>query len=174
MRKAINLSIVFSLLILLSASAFAQRQRIMRWPWMMEGTCTGILRFLKANQQELKIEDSQLAKIQDIVFSFEKKMIQMRNEASLQRLELQKLLQERENLDYEKIKAVLSKASNIRQELFLEKIKMRDQIEKMLTPEQKDALKAMLLDRQEERSQFLRRRRFLRRGEAPEKWRKWR
>jgi len=64
MKKIITLSIVLSFMLLLSASAFAQPQRMMRSPRMMEGACTGILRFLKANQQELRIEDSQLAKIE--------------------------------------------------------------------------------------------------------------
>ena len=174
MKKTITLSIILSFILLLSASAFAQPQRMMRSPRMREQACTGILRFLKANQQELKIEDSQLAKVQDLVFSSAKKMIQMRDEASLQRLELQKLLQDKENLDYEKIKAALAKTSNIRQELFLERIKLRDQIDKILTPEQKEALKARDRNRLGERGQFTRKRGLFRRGERLKSWRKWR
>ncbi|MFQ5722445.1 MAG: Spy/CpxP family protein refolding chaperone [Candidatus Aminicenantales bacterium] len=172
MRKALTLSVALALMLFLGVSAFAQPRRMMR-PRIMERSGTGILRFLKANQQELKIEESQLAKIEELVFSSAKKMIQMRNEASLQQLELQKLLQQRENLDYDQIKAVLAKVSSIRQELFLERIRLRDQIGKILTPEQKEALKAMGKDLRKERDQFLRRR-FFRRGRGLQRFRNWR
>jgi len=173
MRKALSLSVALSLMLFLGVSAFAQPRRIMR-PRMMERSGTGILRFLKANQQELKIEDSQLAKIEDLVFSSAKKMIQIRNEAILRQLELQKLLQQEENLDYDQIKAVLAKVSTIRQEIFLERIKLRDQIGKILTPEQKEALRAVSKNLRKERGLFLRRRGFFRRGEGLVRFRKWR
>jgi Spy/CpxP family protein refolding chaperone len=70
-------------------------------------------------------------------------MLRMENENRLHQLELQKLMQERENLDYDKIEAILSKTSDIRNQMFIERLKLRDEIGKILTPEQKDALKAM-------------------------------
>ena len=71
----------------------------------------------------------------------------MKNENDLLRLELQKLLQDKENLDYEKIKAILSKTSASRQEMFIQRLKQREEISKILTPEQQEALKAFTKDR---------------------------
>jgi len=50
---------------------------------------------------------------------------------------------DKENLDYEKIKEVLSKASNSRKEMFIERLKLRREIDNILTPEQREALKKM-------------------------------
>jgi Spy/CpxP family protein refolding chaperone len=80
----------------------------------------------------------------------------MKNKSALQRLELQKLMQDRENLDYEKIKAVLSKSSAARQEMFIQRLKQREEITKILTPEQHEALKALTQDRMRERIRPLR------------------
>lgn len=144
MKKAVALFIVFSVVILFTASVFAESQRgMMRGKGFAKRSPVRILHVLKAKQKELKITDSQLDKIKSLVFSFEEKMIQMRSKTSLQHLELRKLTQDEENLDYEKIKAVLSKTSNSRQEMFIKRLKLRKEIENILTPEQREALKKM-------------------------------
>lgn len=165
MKKAMTFSIICSVLILFVASVFAQPQRMMmRYDRLIKRSPARILRLLKAKQKELKITDSQIAKIQNLINSSEEKMIKMRSEAELQRLELKKLLQIKENLDYEKIRLALSKASKTRQNIFIERIKTRKEIENILTLEQREALKAMRQDWRKNRGQFLRRRGFFQRG----------
>jgi len=159
MKKAITLSVIFSVLILFTASSFAEpQQRVMR---RGEGITTRsparILAVLKAKQKELKITDSQIEKIKNLAFSFEEKMIKMRSDSSLQRLELRKLFQDRENLDYDKIKAALSKVSSGRHDMVIERMKLREEIGKTLTPEQREALKSVQKDRLEDRRALLRR-----------------
>lgn len=158
-KKGMTFSVVFSVVFLFIASSFAQSFRGMRRrEGLMKQVPTRILFVLKAKQKELKITDSQLEKIENLVFSFEEKMIQMKSHSSLQRLELRKLLLDRENLDYEKIRAALSKASNSKQNIFIERLKMREEIQSMLTPEQREAMKAMRKDQ-------LRKRRLFQRGD---------
>ena len=100
-----------------------------------------ILGVLKANQDELNITDEQMEHVQNLVFSFQEKSLKMQNENSLSRLELQKLMQDRENLDYDKIEAILSKTSAARNEMFIERLKLQEEINNVLTPEQREALK---------------------------------
>lgn len=148
MKKSVTFSIIFSTAILFATSSFAQPFRGMsREDGLMKRFPTRILFVLKANQKELNITDSQLEKIKNLVFSFEEKMIQMKSNSSLQRLEMRKLLQDRENQDFEKIRAALSKASDFRNDMFIERLKLRKDIENILTPEQRDAMKAMKKDK---------------------------
>ena len=168
MKKSIAIFIVFSVVILFAAEVFAQPQRgMMRGKRFAQRSPARILRLLKAHQKELNITDDQLEKIKGLVFSLEEKMIQMKSKASLQRLELRKLIQDKEDLDYEKIKAVLSKASEFRQEMFIDKLKLRKEIENILTPEQSEALKKM-------REERFRGRRFLQRGERFQRFQRFR
>jgi len=146
MKKALKFSIIFSVIVLLAASVFAENRMRMRDRDTFDMSHTRILRILQANQKELKITDSQLEKIKTMVFSFEEKMIKMKNESSLQRLELRKLMQDRKNIDYEKIKGALSKASSYRNNMFIERLKLRDEILNTLTPEQQEAMDAMRKD----------------------------
>lgn len=144
MKKGMTIFIIFVVVILFAASSFAQpRQRMMRGKALMGRSHTRILTILKAKQEELKVTDDQIVKITNLVFSFEEKMIQMRSNSSSQRLELKKLMQDRENLDYEKIRAALSEASKARADIFIEGLILRNEIQKILTPEQRDTLKAM-------------------------------
>jgi Spy/CpxP family protein refolding chaperone len=144
MKKAKTPLVVIFLLIFFAASSFAQpAKRMMRANRSFDRVPHSILFVLRANQEELGITDEQMEQIQNIVFIHQEKMLRMENENRLHQLELQKLMQERENLDYDKIEAILSKTSDIRNQMFIERLKLRDEIGKILTPEQKDALKAM-------------------------------
>ena len=157
MKKGKALAVVFSVLVLFVASDFAQPQRgMMRVKRNIDRSPHRILAVLKANQEELNITDEQIEQIKNLIFSYQEKAIQMKNESELQRLELQKLIQDRENLDYEKIKAVLSRASTARHEIFIQRLKQREEINKILTPEQQDALKALAMDRMKDRIRPLR------------------
>ncbi|MFQ6038446.1 MAG: hypothetical protein ACE5LV_07500, partial [Candidatus Aminicenantales bacterium] len=61
---------------------------------------------------------------------------------NLLRLELKKLMTAEEGRDYEAIKAVLAKTANNRNEMFIERLKLRDKIRSVLTQEQLEALKS--------------------------------
>ncbi len=145
MKKAMTYLVFFSLLILFVASSFSQPpQRMTRANRMFDRAPNRILLVLKAHQEELGITESQMEQIKDLVFSHQEKTLKMKSELGLHHLELQKLMQDRESLDYEKIKAILSKTSAARTEMFIERLKQRDEINKILTPEQRDALKAIV------------------------------
>jgi Spy/CpxP family protein refolding chaperone len=157
MKKGMTMAVIFSVLILFVAGSLAQpQQRLMRAKRTLDRSSNPILAVLKANQEELSITDEQIKQIQNLIFSHQEKAIQMKNENALQRLELQKLLQDRENLDYEKIKSVLSQLSAVRQEMFIQRLKQREEINKILTPEQQEALKALTMERMRERIRPLR------------------
>lgn len=150
-------AVIFSVLVLFVAIDFAQPQRgMMRARRTFDRSPHRILSVLRANQEELNITDEQIEQIQNLVFSQQEMAIQMKKDSALQRLELQKLMQDKENLDYEKIKAVLSKASAVRQEMFIQRLKQREEITRILTPEQNEALKALIQDRMRERIRSIR------------------
>lgn len=142
MKKFLTLTLIFSFLTLSVAIVFAQpQQRMPKARRTFDRSQNRILGVLKANQEDLDITDDQIEQVQNLVFSFKEKTIKMQNENSLSRLELQKLMQDRENLDYDKIKAVLSKTSAARNEMFIERLKLREEIDNVLTPDQREALK---------------------------------
>jgi Spy/CpxP family protein refolding chaperone len=143
MKKSLTILIVFSFLVLSVASSFAQpQQRMMRSKRSFERPQIRILSVLRANQDELNITDEQIEQIQNLVFAFKEKSLNIRNSASLDRLELQKLMQDRENLDFGKIEAILAKTSAARNEMFIQGLKLREEIGNVLSPEQQEALKA--------------------------------
>lgn len=100
-----------------------------------------ILMLLKEKQKEFNITDNQLDQIKDKVFALEENMISLTSKISLHRLELKKLMMN-EKKDYGKISALFSKISGNRQAIFIERLKTRDAIDGILTPEQRDAIKA--------------------------------
>ena len=155
MKKGVKLFVVILTVAAFAASSLAQPPRFMRRDGKFwERSPARILWFLEAKKDELKITDNQIEKIQNLDFSFEEKMIQMRNQISLERLNLRKLMQEKENLDYEKIKAVLSKTSSTKDEMFIERLKLRRDILGILTPEQQEAVNNAIKERLHERRIF--------------------
>ena len=142
MKKILTATLIISFLALSMAVVFAQpQQRMPRAKRTFDRSQNRVLAVLKANQEELNITDEQIEQIKNLTFSFKGKSLKMRNESSLNQLELQKMMQDRENLDYDKIKAILSKTSDARNEMFIEGLKQREEINNVLTPEQREALK---------------------------------
>jgi len=158
MKKSLMFSVIVSVAVLFTASSFAQPFQGMRRGHrdygMMRKAPGRILMVLKAYQKELNITDDQLEKIKNLMDSSAEKMVEMENDNNLIQLELRKLLQDRENLDYAKIKVILSKASSNRNEMFILRLKNRDEIKNVLTPEQQEALKEMWTDRMKDRGPF--------------------
>jgi Spy/CpxP family protein refolding chaperone len=157
MKKSLTVFSIFAIVFLFSVDSFAQYFQGRRMGRAhMNRSPSRILRVLKANQEELRITDDQLKAIEDLAYSFEEKMIDARSLASKQRLELQKLMQDRGDLDYAELKEALSKASEHKHNMLIEGVKMRDEIDKVLTPEQKEALKSMRQDRFKDRREAFR------------------
>jgi Spy/CpxP family protein refolding chaperone len=157
MKKALTVLSIFAIGGLFVADSFAQSfqgRRIGRAH--MNRSPSRILRILKANQEELKITDDQLKAIEDLAYPFKERMIDARNQSSKQRLELQKLMQDRGNLDYSQLKIALSKASEHKHSMLIDGLKLRDEIDKILTPEQKKALKSLQKERFRDRREALR------------------
>jgi Spy/CpxP family protein refolding chaperone len=143
MKKGLTLIVIFSFLVLSVASSFAlPQQRMARGKRTFDRSQNRILGVLKANQEELNITDEQIEQVENLVFSFKEKTIKMAGENSMSRLELQKLMKDKENLDYGKIKAILTQTASARTDMFIEGLKLREEISNVLTPEQQEALKA--------------------------------
>ena len=157
MKKALTVFSIFAIVGLFAGDSFGQnfqarregRSRMYRSP-------ARILRVLKTNQEELNVTDDQLKMIEDLAFSFKEKMIDARSQASKQRLEIQKIMQDRGNLDYTKLREALSKASEHKHNMLIEGLKLRDEIDRVLTPEQKEALKSMRQERFRDRRDAVR------------------
>ena len=148
MKKTLTLIAIFTVIVLFAAAGFAQTFQGRRGSRdRMNQSPSRILRVLKANQEDLKITDDQLKAIEDLTYSFEEKRISAKAESSKNRLELRKLMQDRENLDYAKLKEALSKTSEQRHDMVIDGLKLKDEIAKVLTPEQKKALKSMQQER---------------------------
>ena len=122
----------------------------------MRARSGGLLRVLEARQEELNISDEQLAKIKGLILKLEEKRIEQQNAQNTQRLEQKKLMLDKDNIDYDRLKDLLLKNSETRVEHMIESMKLRDEIDAVLTPEQKDALKEMGRDRMEQRHGFTR------------------
>ena len=170
MKKSLKILVIASMAVLFTASSFAQTFQGIRGSRpgqrMMRRAPTRILMVLRAKQKELNITDDQIEKIKALMDQSAEKMVEMQNENNLNRLELRKLLLNRESLDYAKIKAALSKSADNRHEMFIHKLKVRDEIGNVLTPEQRNALKEMGKD-------WMRNRRFPQRGERFPRFRRF-
>jgi len=157
MKKFLTLTLIFSFLALSMAVVFAKPpQRMPKARRTFDRSQSRILGVLKANQKDLDITDEQIEQVQNLVFSFKEKTIKMNSEQTLSRLELQKLMQNRENLDYDKIEAILSRTSAARNEMFIERLKLREEIDNVLTPDQREALKAKSREGMRSRGRFFR------------------
>lgn len=158
MRKTLTVFAIFAIAGLFAVDSFAQSFRGHRGARdRMNRSSTQILRVLKANQEDLNITDDQLKAIEDLTYSFEEKMINARSEGSKQQLELRKLMQDRENLDYAELKEALSRASEHKHDMVIDRLKLKDEISKILSPEQKEALKSMRQERFRDKREILRR-----------------
>jgi Spy/CpxP family protein refolding chaperone len=60
-------------------------------------------------------------------------------------------------MDYAKLKEALSSASEHRQDMIIDRLKLKDEIVNVLTPEQSEALKSMRQERFKDRRGTLRR-----------------
>jgi Spy/CpxP family protein refolding chaperone len=106
----------------------------------------GLLMVLKARQQELNVTDEQLARIKDVQEKLEKQSVEHRNAMNTQRLELRQGIRDKENIDFDELKAQLSKNAQARIDFQITRMKARAAIADILTDEQKAALKTLRQD----------------------------
>ncbi len=97
---------------------------------------------LKKLQDKLQLTDSQLAGIKTIVFNTEEKMVAYKTENMKLKLELKKML-DVDTLDYAAVEQVVSKKFNNKAMMFMEHLKAKKAIEKILTAEQLYKIKEM-------------------------------
>jgi Spy/CpxP family protein refolding chaperone len=145
----VRLMTVIVLTVMLTSSIFAQRGmfgsrgRGMRGARSMRGPGIAMLyQVLKNHQEELKITDQQLGDIKKQVLRIEENHLKLKNSISEQQLQLKKLMME-ETRDYKKMKSILSRISEFRNQLVISGFETRDAIKKILTPEQQEALQNM-------------------------------
>jgi Spy/CpxP family protein refolding chaperone len=173
MKKTLTVFAISSVIVVFAVAGFSQSFQGRRGVRdRMNQSPSRILRVLKANQEDLKITDAQLKAIEKLAYSFEEKMINAKAQGSKNQLEFHKLMQDRENLDYEKIKEALSKTSAHRDDMFIEGLKLRDAISNVLTPEQNEALKSMRQERFRDRKDTFRRGSERRRTQRPPLYRR--
>jgi Spy/CpxP family protein refolding chaperone len=77
----------------------------------------------------------------------------MKNEANVQALELKKLMMA-EQKDYKKIKAALTRMSDINHDTLIAGLKAKDDVMIVLTPEQQETLKSLAKERPGDRGLF--------------------
>jgi len=155
MKKTLIVFAILSVVFLFAADIFAQpAQGVGRGKARMQRSPSRILFVLKANKEELKVTDDQLKQVEDMVFSFEEQQIAMQSQANSNRLAIRKLMSDRENINYDQIKTTFVKAAEYRADMFISRLTLHDEVNKVLTPEQQDALKSMRRDRFKDRRDF--------------------
>jgi len=159
MNKKIGVLLVVALFSLTSVSLWAQpKMRTGAAFWTHPGM--NLVRVLRAKQKELNITDEQLKKIDNLVVTYEKKLIDLRSELSKHRLEMRQLFQNQDEVDLNQLKKALEVASQLKNEMVLQRFKLRQEINAVLTKEQRTALQDMFVKfRQERRTRFLHNRR---------------
>jgi len=73
----------------------------------------------------------------------EDKALKLKSDIASTQLELKRTIRDRENRDYEKIKSLFVKSAELRADMVINRMTLRDDIRNILTPEQRAALKEM-------------------------------
>lgn len=161
MKNTLKITGILSVVLILSLSMIAQPQGRMRGKqqFARQPQRGGILSILKFHQEELKITDEQLKQIEGLMDSHMEEMIKVKSEGQLQALGLRKLMQDRDNRDYAKIKEALAKASTFRNDQIIDRMQHQEKLMNVLTLEQKEALKSLQKDRFQRGQRFMQGRR---------------
>ncbi|MCJ7679148.1 MAG: Spy/CpxP family protein refolding chaperone [Candidatus Aminicenantes bacterium] len=107
----------------------------MRAPRMQDG-----MMMLNACRAELKLTDEQVSAIQNLMDAHQKARIDMEKDAALQHLEMQKQFRNRAEMDLDLYRKSLEKASALQIEQQVARMRLRQDIEKVLTEEQREIL----------------------------------
>ena len=101
------------------------------------------LMVLNARKEELKITDEQLVQIKDLQMKLEEKRVEHQNNANTGRMELKKWHMDTEKRDYNDLRTLLNKSAQARTDMLISQMQLRDQINNVLTEEQREALSAI-------------------------------
>jgi len=152
MKQRKIISIIIVMLFVLSAVTYAQRFHRpqigtkMFFSKMRMHSPMLIFRVLKNKKTELGITDEQLKKIENIAYTYEENILNMRTKQNQMRLDLRKQL-DNEKINYETLRSILSDLSKVRNDMFIERLKAKDTIENILTDEQLEKIKIWRYDR---------------------------
>ncbi len=144
------LSISGVIILVLSALQILAQPQMMRRPGRPGLGHKGSMRIymvLKTNQKALNISQQQLKKIQSQVISNEKNTIQSRNKLQLLQLEIKKLRMNEEEVNFEKLKSLILNVSTVRTNMIIKRMKLRNNIMKLLTKEQQEKLKELRMEK---------------------------
>jgi len=97
---------------------------------------------------EFNLTDSQRAQIKDIITKFQDKTASLRSDIQKERMDFNNLLGS-ESFNEEEVRVEFRKASALREELFILRTKMQNEIKAVLTPEQLELLKEQKAKRME-------------------------
>ncbi len=103
-------------------------------------------KMLKMHRDKLNITDDQLNKIKSLSFYLEEKKTKLKNENRLLKVKLQEEL-DNTNINYNNVRSILDKMSQNRTALFIEGLKVKKEIEKILTPEQLSKIRELKMQR---------------------------
>ncbi len=169
MKKTTTITILSLGFFLFAATLSASPQMTrLRDRGLMRPDSERLLNVLKEKQDEFKITDEQLEKIAELTFQMEDKALKLRSDIAHTQLELRRQMREMENRDYEKIKSLFLKSAELRADMVINRITLRDDIKSILTPEQSAALKEMARQAQPAR-RFMERRAPFRRDSRMER-----
>jgi len=144
MKKLTTIAALFTGILLFTASATAapQMNRLRNRPALRPDTGR-FLAVIKASQEELNITDEQLNRIEELTFEMEDVTLKARNDLATIHLQLRRQLRNKENRDYEKIKSLINRSSDLRADMLINRMKLKDDINNILTSGQLEALKDM-------------------------------
>ncbi len=109
-----------------------------------------LYRVLSLYKDKLNVTDNQLEKIKSLGFYLEEKQVKLTNANRTLRLKLREELAN-EKVNYNAVKEIMSKISQNRTELFIERLKAKEEIKKILTPEQLSKIREYMMRRMKER-----------------------
>ncbi len=109
-----------------------------------------LYRMLSLYKDKLNVTDDQLTKLKSLAFYIEEKQVKLTNANRTLRLKLREELSA-ENINYKVVKDIMGKISQNRSELFIERLKARDEIKKILTDEQLTKIREFILQNRKTR-----------------------
>jgi Spy/CpxP family protein refolding chaperone len=93
-------------------------------------------------KKQLKLTDEQTAKIKTLITDHKKEMLTQKEVLAPQEIKLQRILME-EPVNLDEVKSLVMEISKVRGEMHFAMIKNRLEVEKILTPEQREKFKNM-------------------------------
>ena len=96
-------------------------------------------------KERLGLSDEQIDKISEINLDYKKKYLEYREKIAPKKIKLRQMLLE-ENVDLQVVRSLLKEISDLRLEVKMLRIKQRLDIEKILTPSQREKLKASKME----------------------------